>query len=821
MVDRINEDELLPMPENHEELINQLQREYEAVGKGLAHGFQKDAIQNGAGARKNRNMKKACSSGWAFNFELVEIAGKKAVTFWDEGTHGLTGQILSLPEINNALEAGELGENNSDERLSRFSSLFESGGNLGAGMFGRGKMIFSAASKNKSLLVDSLREDKKYIAFERKIEKRSLRQTIRAKEDEEAKRFILEKTHDVMKPLETVGTRVAVLDVKEELSRAFELSFQDKNNIDSLYHMISETWWEIIKLGAKINLVMKGQVLTVGLTDDLAPLVNAEDGINGYRVMKKELEEFAIGTVRYTVKELKLVVSKDPLPKHLRGIMVQRKNMKVCNILESKDIHHTIQKNTFGYLRLDAPLETELEKVEDPTHYKFDTYNKYLGNTKSFIKSHITQFAIDLGYASESSERKTRNIANSALKELNEMANTLGLQTGFGGNGKGKKYYSLSIKSFVLPNQNTTRVEIGQEIGPLEYCFTNNSNDLVRGNFVIIFEQRNTKIEVYSKENISIDARDSKSIEIDKLKIEEGVFSNETLLIVRARFVDGDTYKDFANLSRDIWLGTEPPPRTTYLCDLTVLPMQYPRKDTPRVELGESLRNLGFSIRNKENTDFKLTFEVVVRRSKTEDRAVEVLHSLDKQTFVLKALSDYQWETHDLEITEEMFGAVFNDENTSDEYKKCEIFYRVNYAERYDEYKIVKTDAACSKKERAFYCGVDPTGQSIFKKVTSTNDENDPKRATTSGTEDDGYIFTLNSGHAAYKYIEKTENSDFLEAYWQEQMIYHSVLNAIHDGKFVGVLEDHQDLAGHELDSHTVATSVDLIMGKILQKLRS
>ena len=469
MVGDMDDGELDQMPQNDVSQIDQIQIEYETRGKGLAHGFQKDAVQNGAGARKNKNMKKACSSGWAFNFELVDIEGEKALTFWDEGTTGLTGKILSLEEIIDASEAGELGENNADERLSRFSTRFESGGNLGAGMFGRGKLIFSAASKDKYLLVDSLREDKKYVAFERKIVKKSLKETSRKKVDQEAERFMLEKTHDVIKPLKTVGTRVTVLNVKEELSQAFELSFQDKNNINSLYHMISETWWEIIKLGAEINLVMKGQVLPVGLTDDLKPLVNAEDGINGFRVMKKELEVFAIGTMQHRVKELKLVVSKDPLPKHLRGILVQRKHMKICNILESKDIHYKLQKNTFGYLKLENDLESELEKVEDPSHYKFGTRTKYVTGIKLFVKSQMDKFASDLGYAGESSERKTRNIANSALKELNEMANTLGLQTGFGNTGKEKKYYSLSIKSFVLPNQNTKRVEIGQEIGPLEY----------------------------------------------------------------------------------------------------------------------------------------------------------------------------------------------------------------------------------------------------------------------------------------------------------------------------------------------------------------
>ena len=57
MVDDKNNSKLGQMPQNDVAQIDQIQIEYESRGKGLAHGFQKDAIQNGAGARKNKNIK--------------------------------------------------------------------------------------------------------------------------------------------------------------------------------------------------------------------------------------------------------------------------------------------------------------------------------------------------------------------------------------------------------------------------------------------------------------------------------------------------------------------------------------------------------------------------------------------------------------------------------------------------------------------------------------------------------------------------------------------------------------------------------------------
>ncbi len=150
------------MPQNDLHQIEQVVRKYEASGKGLAHGLQKDAIQNGFGARLIENESRACKT-WKFTFELLEINGEPALTFWNEGTTGLTGDILSVEEIERMSAEGKL---TPEQNLSRFLTRFESGGNLGAGSFGRGKLIFQGASKTSSIICDSLRDtDKQYISL--------------------------------------------------------------------------------------------------------------------------------------------------------------------------------------------------------------------------------------------------------------------------------------------------------------------------------------------------------------------------------------------------------------------------------------------------------------------------------------------------------------------------------------------------------------------------------------------------------------------------------------------------------------------------------
>lgn len=255
----MSEHNLVNMPQNDRAQIDHIKQEYEGSGMGLAHGLQKDAIQNGIGARSVNSVLKACKNDWRFNFEILDVLGKPALIFWDEGTTGLSGEILSSNQIEIKSSDDGLGAANANERLSRFLSRFESGGNAGPGSFGRGKLIFQAASTKHSILIDSFRQDDtKYIALNRLVEGNQLKQPDLPYIDDDAKEYIKNASGGALSPLEKFGTRITILDVDDEIVEAFKKSFINPESSESFYHMISETWWEIIRLGAKINLKYNG-----------------------------------------------------------------------------------------------------------------------------------------------------------------------------------------------------------------------------------------------------------------------------------------------------------------------------------------------------------------------------------------------------------------------------------------------------------------------------------------------------------------------------------------------------------------------------------
>src|SRR2546421_11654039 len=87
-------------PQNDLQQIRILSREYETdPARGLAHGLQKDAIQNGVGARLPEMSEPNSYKKWEFSFKSFKIGERNVLSFWDRGTTGLTGAILRADEI--------------------------------------------------------------------------------------------------------------------------------------------------------------------------------------------------------------------------------------------------------------------------------------------------------------------------------------------------------------------------------------------------------------------------------------------------------------------------------------------------------------------------------------------------------------------------------------------------------------------------------------------------------------------------------------------------------------------------------------------------
>lgn len=815
------------MPQNDRQQLEQIVREYESdPARGLVHGVQKDAIQNAFGARAIEHDVKACQKNWRCYFELIAIKGKEAFVFWDEGTTGLTGDILSVEDIEKKSAEGLLGKEHANQRLARFLTRFESGGNIGPGSFGRGKLIFQGASKDYSIVVDSLRsDDDKYIAFDRLVKGTQLKQQKIPFEGDKAKRFIHEATGGALKPLTAYGTRITILNVKDEIIEAFSKSFHkdaDEGGYTEVFsRMIEETWWEIIEFSAKIILRWKGKEKQVGLIEPLRSILKAKNKEKNYRVYSKSNITVVVDNSVCKIKHLKFVVAPHPIEEELREIWVQRKRMKIGSISKGITAHHKIQKNFTGYIILDHDLEQLFEDKESPTHYGFVIRGRGGGaitQVREVVRTHLEQFHQQLGLRVQSSETRARQDMLDTLKELNEQANKLGLPTDFSV-GPRKKDVEITIDSFALPSSSSTRVEIGDKVGPIVYRVTNNTNKPQQIKIEVTGEQRErTPVALLAKDiDLKAGSTDTFSFTFD---VNSSLFAAGEWLLVRARVYRRTSPPEpMHQVSRMLWIGMDPLVKPKDWVNVISYAPDFPRPESRRVELKESIRNIHFKISSNASIPLKVNLDMVVRKAKSPSQDVRELQPLvTEKSLELPSLAEREFTVSEIQITEEVFSDVFREAIDAKE-RKCEIFFSVRAAENYPTLGKILGEHLGPKKAISFFCGVDPPGMSIFKTVMEKNEPNDGKRSWVEGDRASGYIFVLNVGHSVYKLADEL-GDEFRKYHIREQMLFQAYLIAVEEDVFKGPAEPFKEVfADESIDPIEAARIIDEIVGIALNQM--
>lgn len=806
------------MPQNDLKQIEQVHREYESdPSKGLAHGVQKDAIQNGFGARKVKNERRACKD-WKFYFEIKELNGSRALIFWDEGTSGLTGDILSAEEINEKSARQELGP---DQRLGRFLTRFESGECLGPGTFGRGKLIFQAASENYHIIVDSRRsDDDKYIAFDRKIEGASLVQPEKPFCDSEAEDFMRSSTSNALQSLTEYGTRIIILKLREDVIGAIRKSFAPASErgryADDFMKMIEETWWEILyKFDAKIFVRMNGQEKQVSITPPLSSILSSRDRKDGFRVHRKSNLTIVVDNRPCRIKELKLVINPEQIDADLQEVWIQRKKMKVGDISKQIYIHHRFRNKFCGYFVLEPGLEDIIEQAEGTTHYGFSLVKKGIYQIRQKLRTEIQLFESKLGVRSEHGEDRAVQDINKAIKELNEMAEDFGLLTD---HSVGEKETPLEIRldSFTLPNPDSLRIELDDEIGPIQYRIINKKSDAQIIKFVVQAEQRGYFCyNVFSRE-ISLNPNSESTVDVPAFEIERTKYANEYAVLVRAMAKIDE--KKVAQATRMLWIGMDPPSTEADPVKVLGYPPDFPRINTKRIDIGESVRNFRFKISNNTNVDLKLNADLSVRRAKSPAHdPIPLKKIMSERDLLLRGLADYEFALEEFVITTHDFGEVL--QQRSQDERKCEFFFNVRMAENVPELGKNKGERAGRRILIPFWLEVDPPGQSIFNDFEEYNDASDDKRSMVVGDQASGYKFRLNVGHKSYQFYDEL-GSDARQYFIREQLLTQAYLIAIEQKTFKGCAEDYKErLSGDEMHPVDASRAVNELIGRALNKI--
>lgn len=743
---------MTPIPQNYKNNVDWILGAYTDAGVSFANGFQKDAIQNAAGARKTNKWK-----NWSCDISLISNSCGTFVVVEDSGTVGLTGQNIPAQEINEMMARGE--QLPSTERLARFTSMFNSGGNTtGGGLFGAGKSVYSVASTTYTYYFDSLREDKKYIA---NVNKCGQVMSV-ALEGDEAKQYITKNTG--LSSKKTSGTRIIIEAPKPELVEAIESG--------SIIPFIEESWWLIIqKFDATSSISVNGNPVQV--PDDI------KNGKHIYELPSPETYQ-----PNYRVKNFGVYVFEKG--KNLwSGFSYYRKGMKIGEI-DLKDIPEKIKGNFWGYIEVDELWEDALAEIEDKVHFGVSKGKKHTTTyqlIKNYCDSKFKQLLAEWGYIKDK-EHEDKKL-HDELRQIAEDIQSLFDKLGFEDLGKGpqKADFDVRWQDIVFPTPGTETVATGDTI-----CFSMR----IRSSYASEkkFEYKLCVMNPKTRTVISQLAQDTVKIKpgtvlkkdfvhkISKSNSEQYA-ENRIVLVVKAVGSAKEKTKEIA-----FFYDTQKPDGSRDEVTLTLHECVFPQAGSRRVNFGEALKGVCYRINNKRNVELHYRLNISIHNA--SDASCPKITDV---TFLEGTVKPYEEE-----ITEYLPDIVF-EQTVYEQYLAAGVLeLRARLIAREEDEQFEKGEKITYFHYKVFLNCDEKNGKNDAFDIKSVDDPENYRRSWyTPGI---GRTIYLNIGHTAYLNVK--DYPDTQREYMREQMLKQYVLLYLAEGKYEMFGPGFSDMEPHE-----------------------
>ena len=731
------------IPQNYKNNVDWILGAYEDAGVTFPNGFQKDAIQNAVGARKTSKWK-----NWACDISLVDNEHGRFVIVEDFGTVGLTGNNTPAEEINRMMAEGK--SLVPSERLSRFTSMFNSGGNTtGGGLFGAGKSVYSVASETYTYYFDSLREDGLYVA---NINQCGQVMSV-ALENEDAKAYIKENTGLSHKT--TVGTRVIIKSPKAELADAI--------TDGSLIPYIQESWWLIIQRldeGASIsvNKVPVEVPADIKAATHTFELQNPESYASSYKVKHFGLYVFEDGNNRW------------------KGISYYRKGMKIGEV-DLKDIPEKVNGKFWGYIEVDEEWEDGLSEIEDKVHFGVSKGKKgrmSYQNLKNYCNEKTKANLVEWGYIKdrENEDKKLKDELKKIAEEVQDLFDELGFEDL--GKGPQKADFDVRWQDIKYPVDGTEKVTSGDEIKFTMRIKSSYATDK-RFEYKLYVLNPNTGKIMSPIKNARITVKSNtvyKEEFVHNVSKANSEQYSENRIILSVKVVGSGKEKKKELI---YFFDIERPDNSREVVNLTLHECIFPIEGSRRVNFDEAVRKVCYKIENKRNQTlhYKLNISIHNANDITYPKIVDVtsfpgkIAPCDEEITpyideIVFARSDY--ESH--------LRLIANDDD--DQFEKGDKItsYRFNIFLNCDE-KNGKNDA--------------------FDVQSIDAPENFRRSWFTPGT---NRVIFLNVGHFAYLNVQDYPEIQY--EYLREQMLKQYVLLYLAEGKYDMFGEEGKDFADLE-----------------------
>lgn len=752
------------IPQNYRNNVDWILGAYTDAGVTFPNGFQKDAIQNAVGARPTKNWK-----NWRCDISLIENDRGRYVVVEDSGTVGLTGNNTPAEQINELMAEGKVLP--PEERLSRFTSMFNSGGNTtGGGLFGAGKSVYSVASKTYTYYYDSLREDGLYVSNVNK----GGQVNSTAYEGEEAKKYIKENTG--LDEKKTVGTRIIIEKPKDELIESITSG--------EIVPLIQESWWLIIER------LPEGSAITVNnvpitVPDDIKKTRRA------YELQKPE--SYSQG---YKVKHFGLYVFENG-GNIWSGLSYYRKGMKIGEI-DIKDVPKDIEGKFWGYVEVDGLWEDELSDIEDKVHFgvsrgkkKTITYQ----NLKNYCNNKFHENMIQWGFIKDNKteDKKLNDELQSIAEELHDLLDKLEFENL--GKGPQKPDFDIRWQDIRYPVAETEKVTSGDEIAfSVRIKSSYKTDEKFDYKILVVDHESGSVLSQIHAGEITVKPNTVHRMDfVHTITKENSTQYAENRIVLSVKVIGRSNEKTkFLPYFFDI----DKADNSRETVGLTLHECLFPVQGSRRVNFGESVRKVCWKIENKRNhtLNYRLNISIHHKASdKTCPKIVDVLPLIGTIPPFEDCITPY--------VDEIVF-----DKDTYEPYlSEGTLELRARLIANEDDPIYEKGDKITSYHSKIFLNTDEKNGKSNSFEPRSVEKPDNFKRSwRKSGNDRAIYV---NIGHPAYTNLN--DYPDIQHDYLREQMLKQYILLYLDEGKY--------DIFGDEFIDLEPQEAID----KVLQKLES
>lgn len=729
---------LTPIPQNYRNNVDWILGASTDAGVSFPNGFQKDAIQNAVGARKTNRWK-----NWRCDISLIENTHGRYVVVEDSGTVGLTGKNTPAEEINALMAQGKTLP--AEERLSRFTSMFNSGGNTtGGGLFGAGKSVYSVASQSYTYYYDSLREDGLYVANVNK----NGQVNSTAYEGDEAKKYIFDNTG--LSEKKTVGTRIIIESPKEELVESI-------NNGD-IVPFIQESWWIIIqRLADDAAITVNG--VKVNVPEDIKngthsfELQNPEMYMPGYKVKHFGLYAFDDGNNRWN------------------GISYYRKGMKIGEI-DIKEIPKKIENKFWGYIEVDEQWEDDLSDIEDKVHFGVSKGKKNTAayqHLKNYCNNKFKANLIEWGYIKdkESEDKKLKDELKQIAEDIQDLFDRLGFEDL--GKGPQKADFDVRWQDISYPIEDSERVTSGDTI---EFSVRIKSSYATDKRFEyklsVVNPQTGTVVSSIANDKIAVQSNTVERIDFTHtISKQNSVQFAENRIVLSVKVIGSGKEK---RKELPYFFDIDKPDNAREAVKLVLHECIFPSDNSRRVNFGESLRNITYLIENKRNHGLNYRLNVSI-------------HNASDPT--CPKIVDIASFTGNIDPFEEMVTSPIEtiqfDQQTYEPYLTEGVLeLRARLIANADDPQYEKGDKITFYHYKIYLNSDEKNGKNDSFDVQSVVAPEDFRRSWyTAGNR---RTITLNVGHVAY--LNVSDYPDVQHDYMREQMLKQYVLLYLAEGKY-------------------------------------